>query len=64
MEKNLGAQPPADETTDWEAAVRQIFEQMAQADARIRGYQAEIDQLVGFTLRASACRNCGAGVMW
>lgn len=45
MEKTVGAQPPADETVDWEAAVQQIFEQMEQADARIQGYQTEIDQL-------------------
>jgi hypothetical protein len=45
MEKSVGTQPPVDEATDWEAAVRQIFDRMEQADARIRGYQAEIDQL-------------------
>jgi multidrug resistance efflux pump len=45
MEKTVSGQPPADDATDWEAAVRQILDQMEQADARIRGYQAEIDQL-------------------
>lgn len=45
MEKSVGAQPPADEATDWEAAIKQIFEEIEQSDIRIRGYQAEIDQL-------------------
>jgi hypothetical protein len=45
MEKTVGVQPPTDDATDWEAAVNEIFEQMEQADTRIMGYQAEIDQL-------------------
>jgi hypothetical protein len=45
MEKTIGTQPPPNEATDWEAAIRQIVEQMEQADQRIRGYQEEIDQL-------------------
>ena len=45
MEKSVRKQPPVDEASDWEAAFKQVLEQMEQADARIKGYQAEIDQL-------------------
>jgi F0F1-type ATP synthase membrane subunit b/b' len=45
MDNSRGVPPPVDEATNWEAAVKPIFEQMEQADARIREYQAEIDQL-------------------
>jgi len=45
MEKTIGAPTPGDETTDWEAAFRQIIDQMEKADNRIRAYQADIDQL-------------------
>jgi hypothetical protein len=45
MEKTVDAVPAGDEAVDREATVQRIFEQMEQADARIRGYHAEIDQL-------------------
>jgi hypothetical protein len=54
MEKTVDVSPTGDEAVDWEAAVQGIFEQMEQADARIREYQAQIDQLRAETRRILA----------
>jgi F0F1-type ATP synthase membrane subunit b/b' len=45
MEKTVEVQPTTDEPKDWEAALKRVYEQMDQADARIRSDQDEIDQL-------------------
>jgi uncharacterized protein YecA (UPF0149 family) len=45
MKKTMGAPTPGEDAVDWEAAFRQIFDQMEQADDRIRTYQSDIDQL-------------------
>jgi hypothetical protein len=44
MENTLTVEPNAEEVTELQAAIQQIFDQMEAADARIAQYQKEIDQ--------------------
>jgi hypothetical protein len=45
LKKRVDVSATSDESVDREVAIKRIFEQMEQADARIRAYHAEIDQL-------------------
>ena len=45
MAETVNVQPATEEGSDWEAAVTHIFEQIEQADIRIREHHAESDRL-------------------
>jgi hypothetical protein len=45
MEDTVSKGPTAEEAVEIQAAIQQIFEQIEQADARIKADQDDIDQL-------------------
>jgi hypothetical protein len=45
MENTLTREPSAEEVAELKAAIQQIFQQIEAADARIEGYQNDIDRL-------------------
>ena len=45
MENTLTREPSAEEVAELKAAIQQIFQEIAEADARIESYQNDIDRL-------------------
>ena len=61
MENTFMSEPTAEEAADLTAAIKHIFEQIEQADARIRTHQGDIDQLKAETRAMLAQLRVGIG---
>jgi cytochrome c556 len=45
LDSTITTEPTAEEAAELKAAIQQIFEQIEQADARIKSYQEDTDRL-------------------
>jgi prefoldin subunit 5 len=63
MENTLTSEPSAEGVAELKAAIKQIFQEIAEADARIESYRNDIDRLQAGTHSMLAKMSSGsAGV--